>query len=186
MLDSWSPNSVCGIFPKLAIGGTSPHLAVVAFFNTSVWRTLPPGNPAQRDEQAKGFNAVLGLLVVSVVFPVVAVVVVISVAHVLSHLVQHQPYNVSAHTLQGGECGTHGVAVGLAGQGDDHYAVHSRGHLQGLREAQDRRSVDDDQVVVRGGFLQDMRETGADEVGGATAGEATWQNVEVGEFHEFD
>src|ERR1039457_7267179 len=118
------------------------------------------------------FRSLLGAgPVVAIIFPVITVVVV-AVAHVLGHLVQHQPHNVSAHTLQGGERGTHGVAVGLAGQGDDHDTVYGGGQLQRLREAQDGRGVDDDQVVVWDGFFQDTGEAGADEVGGATAGEA--------------
>ena len=96
----------------------------------------------------------------------------ITIAHVLGHLVQHKPNDVSAHTLQGSEGGTHSVAVGLASQGDDDNAVYGGGNLQRFRKTQDRRGVDDDQVVVWDGFFQDTGEAGADEVGGATAGEA--------------
>src|ERR1035438_8660463 len=78
----------------------------------------------------------------------VVAVVVVSVAHILAHLIQRYPDHIRFRALQAAQYAGDSVAVGLPGEGNHHHTIHNRGHLEGLGETEQRRRVDDDQVVV--------------------------------------
>ena len=87
-------------------------------FRSSVWAS------SARTSAVTRRSGVTVVLIIAVILTVVAIVVMIAVAHVLGFVVQHQPHDVSAHTLKRCQRGTHEIAVSLSRQGDKDYAVY--------------------------------------------------------------
>ena len=105
-------------------------------------------------------------VVVAIVFAVITVVV-IAIADFAVDLIEHQAYNIGADAMERVDDSGNAAAAGLTGAGDDDDSVDGGGHLEGLGEAEERRRVEDDQIVGAGRFFENAFEAAADQVGGA-------------------
>src|ERR1035437_10384827 len=84
-------------------------------------------------------DLVLCWLVILRIILAVVTVVVVSVAHILVHLIQRYPDHIRFQALQAAQYACDSVAVGLPGEGNYHHPIHNRGHLEGLGETEQRR-----------------------------------------------
>src|SRR5579884_2289620 len=82
------------------------------------------------------------------------------------HLIQDDAEHVGAQPSERGQYTAYSLALGFAGATDYQHAVNDRRDLQRLREPEQRRRVDNHQVVGFTKFVQHVAHHGADEVGG--------------------
>ena len=79
----------------------------------------------------------------------IVIVVVVAFAQIAVHFVEHQANGLGANAVERREHGRDGLARGPPGARHHQHAVHRRGHLQRLGETQQRRRVDNHQVIAR-------------------------------------
>src|ERR1035437_3191904 len=125
---------------------------------------------------AFGFHVVV-LVVVGVV-----VIVVVVIAAIGADFVQDDPDHVGPQAFEGGNRAAERLAMRASGYGHYQHTVDRYSHLQRLREAEQRRRIEDHEVVFRAGILQEHRQLRTHQIGSSPGWRTHGQNIQAGKF----
>src|ERR1035437_2530801 len=90
--------------------------------------------------------------------------------------------HVGPQAFEGGNRAAERLAMRAPGYGHHQHTVDRDSHLQWLGEAEERRRVEDHEIVFRAGILQEHRQLRAQQIGSSPGWRTHGQNIQGGKF----